>query len=223
LEISQTLTRLEIVINQLPTALDLIAISIGGVFGAAIAAQKKTPLVGVMLIGVVMALGGGILRDIFMQVEIVAMHDIWYIPVAVAGSIFGLPVARKLVSNRFLGPLLDGSALGLWVVIGTQKALIYGFPFGPSVLIGLITAIGGGTIVDVMIGEKPVVLRDGPWFATAAIVGAVLLATLYPYMNQDVLDVLVISVVAALRITSVKFGYEAPSTETLKRVKRKKT
>jgi uncharacterized membrane protein YeiH len=74
-----------------------------------------------------------------------------------------------------------------------------------------------------MIGEKPVVLRDGPWFATAAIVGAVLLATLYPYMNQDVLDVLVISVVAALRITSVKFGYEAPSTETLKRVKRKKT
>lgn len=211
-------------ITQLPTALDLVAIAIGGVFGAAVAAQKKTSLVGVMLIGVVMALGGGILRDIFMQVEIVAMHDVWYIPVAVAGSIFGLPVARKLVNNSLLGPVLDGTALGLWVVIGTEKALIYGFPFGPSVLIGLVTAIGGGTIVDLMVGNQPVVLRaDGPWFATAAFVGATVLAVLYPYVNREILEVLTISVVAALRISSIKIGFDAPSTETLKKVKRKKT
>lgn len=209
-------------IDQLPPALDLTAIAIGGVFGAAIAAQRKTPLVGVMLLGVVMALGGGILRDIFMGVEIVAMHDIWYIPVAVAGSIFGLPVAKKIVGNKLIGSALDGSALGLWVVVGTEKALIYGFPFGPSVLIGLITAIGGGTIVDVMIGEKPVVLRDGPWFATAAIVGAVVLATLYPYSNRFALDIFVISLVAALRIASVNLGFEAPTTDTLRKVKRKR-
>lgn len=209
-------------IEQLPPALDLTAIAIGGVFGAAVAAQRKTPLVGVMLLGVVMALGGGILRDIFMGVEIVAMHDLWYIPVAVAGAFFGLPVARKIVRNKVFGSVLDGSALGLWVVVGTEKALIYGFPFGPSVLIGLITAIGGGTIVDVMIGEKPVVLRDGPWFATAAIVGAVVMATLFPYLNRVVLEVLVISIVAGLRIASVNLGFDAPSTETLKRVKRKR-
>jgi uncharacterized membrane protein YeiH len=211
-------------INQLPTALDLVAIAIGGIFGAAVAAQKKTSLVGVMLIGVVMALGGGILRDIFMQVEIVAMHDVWYIPVAVAGSVFGLPVARKLVNNSLLGPILDGTALGLWVVIGTEKALIYGFPFGPSVLIGLVTAIGGGTIVDLMVGNQPVVLRaDGPWFATAAFVGATFLAGLYPYLNREILELITISVVAALRISSIKIGFDAPSTETLKKVKRKKS
>ncbi|MEY2672496.1 MAG: hypothetical protein RLZZ508_373 [Actinomycetota bacterium] len=211
-------------ITQLPTALDLAAIAIGGIFGAAVAAQKKTSLVGVMLIGVVMALGGGILRDIFMQVEIVAMHDVWYIPVAVAGSIFGLPVARKLVNNSLLGPILDGTALGLWVVIGTEKALIYGFPFGPSVLIGLITAIGGGTIVDLMVGNQPVVLRaDGPWFATAAFVGATFLASLYPYVNREILELLTISLVAALRIASIRLGFDAPSTETLKKVKRKKS
>jgi len=211
-------------INQLPTALDLAAIAIGGVFGAAVAAQKKTSLVGVMLIGVLMALGGGILRDIFMQVQIVAMHDVWYIPVAVAGSIFGLPVARKLVNNSLLGPILDGTALGLWVVVGTEKALIYGFPFGPSVLIGLVTAIGGGTIVDLMVGNQPVVLRaDGPWFATAAIVGALVLASLYPYLNREILELLTISLVAALRIASVRLGFDAPSTETLKKVKRKKS
>ncbi|MFM1786495.1 MAG: hypothetical protein RL228_445 [Actinomycetota bacterium] len=211
-------------ITQLPTALDLAAIAIGGIFGAAVAAQKKTSLVGVMLIGVVMALGGGILRDIFMQVEIVAMHDVWYIPVAVAGSIFGLPVARKLVNNSLLGPILDGTALGLWVVIGTEKALIYGFPFGPSVLIGLITAIGGGTIVDLMVGNQPVVLRaDGPWFATAAFVGAAFLASLYPYVNREILELLTISLVAALRIASIRLGFDAPSTETLKKVKRKKS
>lgn len=211
-------------ITQLPTALDLAAIAIGGIFGAAVAAQKKTSLVGVMLIGVVMALGGGILRDIFMQVEIVAMHDVWYIPVAVAGSIFGLPVARKLVNNSLLGPILDGTALGLWVVIGTEKALIYGFPFGPSVLIGLITAIGGGTIVDLMVGNQPVVLRaDGPWFATAAFVGATFLASLYPYVNREILELLTISLVAALRVASIRLGFDAPSTETLKKVKRKKS
>lgn len=209
-------------IDQLPTALDLTAIAIGGVFGAAVAAQRKTPLIGVMLLGIVMALGGGILRDLFMGVEIVAMHDLWYIPVAVAGSIFGLPIAKRIVNNKLIGSVLDGSALGLWVVVGTEKALIYGFPFGPSVLIGLITAIGGGIIVDVMVGEKPIVLRDGPWFASAAIVGAMILAILYPYMNRLALDILVISIVAALRIASVTLGFDAPSTETLKKVKRKK-
>lgn len=209
-------------IDQLPTALDLSAIAIGGVFGAAVAAQRKTPLIGVMLLGIVMALGGGILRDLFMGVEIVAMHDLWYIPVAVAGSIFGLPIAKRVVNNKLIGSVLDGSALGLWVVVGTEKALIYGFPFGPSVLIGLITAIGGGIIVDVMVGEKPIVLRDGPWFASAAIVGAMILALLYPYINRLALDISVISIVAALRVASVTLGFDAPSTETLKKVKRKK-
>ncbi|MEN9693064.1 MAG: hypothetical protein RLZZ330_708 [Actinomycetota bacterium] len=209
-------------LEQLPTALDLAAIATGGLFGAAVAAQKKTPLVGVMLIGVVMALGGGMLRDILLQVEIVAMHDVWYIPAAVGGAFFGLPLARKIVENSSIGLVLDGVVLGLYLVVGTQKALILGFALGPSVLVGLLTAIGGGTLVDVLIGEKPVVLRDGPWFATAAITGGLILALLYPYVNHEFLDIVVIAVVAALRITSVKLGFSAPSTETLKKVRRKK-
>ncbi len=210
-------------INELPTALDLSAIAIGGLFGASVAAQRKTPIVGVMMIGVLMALGGGILRDVLLQTEIVAMHDVWYIPVAVGGAIFGLPLARKIVERSIIGLILDGIVLGLYVVIGTQKALVLGFAAGPSILIGVLTGIGGGTLVDVLIGQKPVVLRDGPWFATAAITGSVLLVSLHPYMNNDLLDVIVISVVAILRITSVKLGFDAPSTETLKKVKRKKS
>lgn len=210
-------------INQLPTALDLFAIAIGGLFGASVAAQRKTPLVGVMFIGVLMALGGGIIRDLLLQVEIVAMHDLWYIPVAVAGAVFGLPLARKIVERSIIGLILDGIVLGLYVVVGTQKALLLGFPAGPSILVGVLTGIGGGTLVDVAVGQQPVVLRDGPWFATAAITGAVGITLLYPYVNQDVLAVVAICAIATLRITSVKYGFDAPSTETLKKVKRKKS
>jgi uncharacterized membrane protein YeiH len=209
-------------INQLPTALDLFAIAIGGLFGASVAIQRKTPIVGVMFIGVLMALGGGIIRDLLLQVEIVAMHDLWYIPVAVAGAMFGLSLARTIVEKSFIGLLLDGLMLGLYVVVGTQKALLLGFPAGPSILVGVLTGIGGGTLVDVLVGKQPVVLRDGPWFATAAIIGAVGITILYPYVNPDVLAVVSICAIATLRITSVKFGFDAPSTETLKKVKRKK-
>jgi len=209
-------------LTTLPTALDLAAIATGGLFGTALAVQRKAPLVGVLLLAVLTALGGGIIRDILLGVPIVAMHDSWYLPVAVAASLIGLPLARRITEHRYVGLGLDALVLALYVLVGTEKAVSLGYAAAPSVLVGLITAIGGGTLADVLVGKTPVVLERGPWFASAAILGAIFFVSLHPYLDEGVVRGITVALVAGVRFTSERAGWNAPSVETLRRVRKPK-
>ncbi|MEY4347895.1 MAG: hypothetical protein RIS43_314, partial [Actinomycetota bacterium] len=166
-------------LTSLPTALDLAAIATGALFGTALAVSRKMPIVGVLVLSVITGLGGGIVRDWLLGVPVVAIHDQWYITTAVLAGIFGLPLARKITEHPYIGLALDGVVLGLYVLVGTQKAVMAGTPFAASVFVGLVTAVGGGTIADLLVGERPQMLKTGPWFASAAVVGAMLFAAGY--------------------------------------------
>jgi uncharacterized membrane protein YeiH len=206
--------------TQLPIALDLLAIATGGLFGSAIAVQRRMPLVAVMLIGILMALGGGMLRDLLLDVPVVAVHNEWYIPTAVFAALIGMPLARRTVENSIVGLTLDGLVLGTYVLVGTQKAVLLGMPVGSSIFVGVLTAVGGGTIAEVMLGSKPNVLRDGPWFASAALVGAVIVVLGHGLIDPSALAAITITIVAVIRITSVRLGYTAPSVANIQRLRR---
>ena len=179
------------------------------------------PLVGVMLIGVLSALGGGMLRDVLLTVPVVAMRDQWYLPVAVSAALLGMPLARRIIEHPWIGLLLDGLVLGLFTLVGTEKALALDFPVATAIFVGLTTSIGGGTIVELLVGLRPSVLQRGPWFATAALVGAMLTAVLHGRAPDNLVAVLSVAVVAVLRVVSVRKDWAAPSVTTLQQLRRR--
>lgn len=209
-------------ITELPTWLDLIAIASGGLFGSAVAVQRKAPLVGVMLLGVLMALGGGMLRDTLINAPVVALKNELYLPVAIGAAFLGLPLARRITEHPVVGLGLDALSLGLYVVVGTAKASLFGLSFTASVFIGLITAIGGGTLVDILVGERPAVLKHGPWFASAALLGAFVYLALKPFFPGLIAEIATVAVVFTVRFTSERLGYSAPSVETLRKIQKRR-
>jgi uncharacterized membrane protein YeiH len=108
--------------------------------------------------------------------------------------------------------VLDALTLGLFTVIGAQKAELVGLPSASVVFIGTLTAVGGALIRDVLLAQRADIVQPGPYNAVAALIGAVALTVLAGPLGLDPLPVAaaVILLVAGLRVLSVWRGWEAP-------------
>ena len=153
--------------------LDLVGIAVFGVSGALTGVSKSLDLFGVLFLSVATALGGGFLRDALIgATPAAALTDGRYlvVPVVVGLVVFFVhPVITRL--SRVL-LLVDAAGLGLFAVAGTRKALDFGVPAVGACGIGLLTAIGGGLIRDVLVREIPTVLHR-EIYATAALLATI--------------------------------------------------
>lgn len=119
-------------------------------------------LFGACVMGVITAVGGGTIRDMILNVPVFWASDLNYIWVALIASIVAFYgnqlMARKYVYSTML--YLDGLGVALFVIQGTEKsmALDFGMPVGP-VLLGVVTAIGGGLIRDVLAGNTNLLMK----------------------------------------------------------------
>ena len=136
----------------------LLALDLGGTFAFALTGAMtairvvKLDVVGVVTLGMVTALGGGIIRDILLDSLPPATFSDWrYLTVAAVGSLLAFVFGWRL--DRVAGPILvlDAAGLSLFAVSGAIKALEFGVGPGQAVILGAITAVGGGTMRDVLI------------------------------------------------------------------------
>ena len=143
-------------------ALDLtgtFAFALNGALTAVRAA--KLDIVGVITLGMITALGGGILRDVLLNALPPATFVDWrYLAVAAAGGLLAFLLSHRL--DRLAWPILalDAAGLGLFAVTGASKALDLRFGVWQAVIVGAITGVGGGTIRDVLVRQVPTVLRS---------------------------------------------------------------
>jgi hypothetical protein len=112
--------------TAIPLWLDLMAVGVGAVFGGAVTNRRGAPIVGVLVAGVVLGLGGGIMRDVILGVTPVAISSPWYVGTAAACALVGGLLARRLSAESGLLVLLDAWALAMFVVIGAGKAMALG-------------------------------------------------------------------------------------------------
>jgi len=153
--------------------LDLVGIAVFGVSGALTGVGKSLDLFGVLFLSVATALGGGFLRDALIgATPAAALTDGRYllVPVVVGLIVFYVHPTMTRLTRVFL--LVDAAGLGLFAVAGTRKALDFGVPAVGACGIGLLTAIGGGIIRDVLVREIPAVLHR-EIYATAALLATV--------------------------------------------------
>ena len=157
----------------------VLAADLGGTFvfaleGASIAIYAGLDLLGIAVIGFVSALGGGIVRDVLLgAVPPAAIKDRRYPMTAIAGSAIAI-VAAPLFHAMPHTPLLvlDAAGLALFAVTGLQKALVHGAGAFGAMLMGVLTAAGGGAVRDVLLAQVPAILRSD-FYASAAILGCV--------------------------------------------------
>src|SRR5690349_8540416 len=159
--------------------IDFLAVFAGALGGADEAARdrgKNYDIVGVVGLGVVSALGGGITRDVLLNHGApLALVDIRYLIFAFAGSLIALGLRAPLSPlRRNILLVIDAAGLGLYAVAGSTRAVDAGLTMLPAMLLGAITAAGGGAWRDVLSGRTPAVFQRGsPYVLVALIASAV--------------------------------------------------
>ena len=192
--------------------LDLLGTFAFALNGALTAVRHvRLDIVGVLVLGVMTAVGGGIIRDVLIGDTPPAAFRVWYyLTVALLGSLiaFFWREPNRLLLKPVL--VLDAVGLSLFCVVGTQKGLDHGLNPGSAVLLGVITAVGGGTLRDVTTGTVPSVLTSG-LYAIPALVGAAItaLAALLP-VNGAPIAVVGAMACFAIRMIGVRYRLNAP-------------
>lgn len=152
---------------------DLTATFLFAVTGAELAARKGYDFVGLFGLALVTGLGGGLLRDgLFIQGgPPAAATDGRYLAAVVLGTAFSRlgPLVLDDGSFRRLALLLDAVALGAYASFGAQKSLWAGLSFPAAALVGVVNAVGGGLLRDVVARQEPEVFQPGQLYATAAL------------------------------------------------------
>ncbi|WP_157520760.1 trimeric intracellular cation channel family protein [Herbidospora daliensis] len=191
--------------------LDLTGIFVFAISGALAGVRTRLDVVGMVVLAFFTAVGGGILRDVFLGVQPAALHDAGYVLVplvAAAIVFFWHPQVTRLLPSILI---FDAAGLGLFCATGTEKALLFGLSPLHAVLLGVVTAVGGGVLRDVLSGQRPTLLYDRQLYAVPAFVGAFTLAALFEFGVRGPLAVVAAAVLAfGLRFLAMRRGWRAP-------------
>ncbi len=192
-------------------ALDLVGIFVFAITGALVAVRKELDVFAVLVLAGTTGLGGGFLRDVLIDATPPAALADWrYLLVPAAAGLVTFFCHPALGRKEPVINVLDAAGLSLFCVTGALKALAFGLGPLPAALMGMLTAIGGGMVRDVLTGRVPLVFR-GELYATPALVGA-LVAVLG---HQAGLRTAVVAGPAAAlcfgwRVLAMRRGWNAP-------------
>jgi uncharacterized membrane protein YeiH len=151
--------------------LDLLGVAVFAVTGALVASRKQMDIVGFAFLGTVTGIGGGTVRDLVLgEAPVFWVREPVYLLVCIGCSMVVFFAAHMPRSRLVLLVWLDAVGLALFCVLGAEKALAHG-PVVAATM-GVVTAVMGGMIRDILGGESPVILRR-EIYATAALLGAV--------------------------------------------------
>ncbi len=211
---------------ELQLALDLIGVFVFALSGALVGVRKQLDMLGVAVLACVAGLGGGVIRDVFLgDVPPVGISDWRLLAAALAAGLIVFAFHGRLMEARELGRrtrvrfglitrlvrVLDAAGLAVFSVGGALKAVSFGATPLAAVIIGAITAIGGGLMRDVLVREVPEVLRR-ELYAVPALIGAssVVIAFNAGYLAAWVVWASVI-LVFVIRMVAVLLDLNAPT------------
>jgi uncharacterized membrane protein YeiH len=201
--------------TQSPLWLALVTVAVNALVGALHGIQDDTrnwDIVGVTVFALLMGLGGGFVRDLLLgNLPAESLRTPWYL-VTVLGMVpVALLVGQRLARLRLVMTALDALALGLFAVTGTAHTLTRGLPLTSAVLVGTVSAVGGGMLVSIMRDEVPAVLMVS---APNALL-AVLASTVYAVTVRWSAPVASLVAIAALMVTqfvALRFGLRTRPT-----------
>lgn len=171
-----------------PLWLGLLAVFANAVVGALRGYTDRSrhwDIVGVSVFALLMGLGGGFIRDLLIgNLPAESLREPWYVTTVIGGIVF-VVLVRRFIDR--LAPIIDfieALALGLFAIIGVAYASEAGLPFVNTVLIGTLSAVGGGMLVSVLQGQTSQVLVSSTPLALLAVLGSLVYASVSEWRSD---------------------------------------
>ena len=155
-------------IPQIPAVLDLAGTAVFALTGALLAARLRQTFVTMSFFALVTGVGGGSVRDLLIGAPVFWVRDAWVAPVCLAVALIAWFTPRKWWEGKLL-EWADAAGLAFYTVLGTAKALAFGLPLVPAMLMGVITGCVGGIIRDVLAGRPSILMRPEIYVTAAAL------------------------------------------------------
>nr|WP_237453105.1 trimeric intracellular cation channel family protein [Qipengyuania vulgaris] len=163
--------------------LDLAGVAIFALTGALVATKERQTFVTLAFFALVTGVGGGTVRDLLIGAPVFWITDPWVAAICLGVALFAWFTPTRWWEGKFLS-IADGAGLAAYAVLGTAKALQYGVPPIPSVLMGVITGTVGGMLRDVLAGRPSILMRPELYVTAAALSASLTVAgTLAGIMN----------------------------------------
>jgi len=186
--------------------------------GVWLASRRGYDLVGAFMLAFVTGVGGGLLRDaVFIKQIPLVMQDPRYLWMVVAAVVVGTLTHR--LAERFERSIayVDALAIGVYGVVGANKAMLAGIAPIPALLVGMCNAVGGGLLRDVLVREEPLVFKPGQLYSLAALGGCLLFVVMSYYYGVDTNHSAWISIAATLllRLLAIRLDWTTKSLREL--------
>jgi uncharacterized membrane protein YeiH len=203
------------------SALNLAGTFAFGLSGGLAAVRARLDLFGVVVLAAVVALAGGITRDLLIGVPPATFRDWEYLAAAGAAGLVCCAAPRALDRVEPGVQLFDAVGLAVFCVTGAAKALDFGLGPVQAVLLGAVSGIGGGILRDVLLREVPTVLRDDLYAVPALLGAGVFVVAREAGITSPVLAVVAAGVCLIVRLAGLRFGIRIPTASTASRAPRR--
>ncbi len=193
-----------------------------GALGGALAARRdrrsRFDFTGILGLGLISGVGGGITRDVLLGdgPPLSLLHPS-YLAYAILGAALSLVVGRSLGPRTFyLMNVVDALSLGFFTVAGSTRAMNAGLGFLPCLLLGIVTAVGGGSLRDLFSGHSPRVFQEGELYALVSALSALLFLGVQR-LGVPVERAAIVGTVAGfgVRMLAVRYGWRTHSVRHL--------
>jgi uncharacterized membrane protein YeiH len=171
--------------GELFRVIDLLGVFGNAVLGGIVAREEHMDPVGFVALAILSGLGGGLIRDALLQHgPPVALADYFYVLTAVAGATIAFVVRVQGRVWNVVFPVVDALVLGCWAAAGAQKTLGVGLGWLPALLLGTVTAVGGGALRDLTVRRVPQIFGGNTLYATCAVIAS-LVVVLFAYAGFE--------------------------------------
>ncbi|WIB68116.1 MULTISPECIES: trimeric intracellular cation channel family protein [unclassified Curtobacterium] len=192
--------------------LDLAGVFASALLGGSLAREMDFDLFGFLVVGFVSGLGGGILRDVLLQDgPPVALTDPLYVPVALVGALVAFFVSISERAWDRLFTVLDAAVIGFWAVVGVQRTFDAHLGWGPAIIMGTVTAVGGGAARDLLLRRVPAVLGGNALYASVAVAASIVMVVASALHVPTIGIVVAILLSLLLRLGAVRYGWGLPN------------
>ena len=192
--------------------LDLFGTMAFAATGALKAVEHRLDIFGVIFLAAITGLAGGIIRDVTLGIiPPSGISELSYVSIAIITAVAVFYLYPRIKSQMGLFLTSDAVGLGVFTIIGATIALnTYGFNVLLMVFAGMITAIGGGIIRDVLVNETPLVFRK-ELYASISFVGVLLYVLLiYEGISLEISSIICIVFVTVFRIMAIHYKWNLP-------------
>ncbi|MFD2906239.1 trimeric intracellular cation channel family protein [Sphingobacterium anhuiense] len=189
---------------------DLMGTMLFAISGAMAANRRKIDIFGATFTGFVTAIGGGSLRDVFLNLRPIWVDDGNYLIAILIGVFLSAVLNDKLDRFSRTLTLFDAMGIAFFTIVGLQKSITYESSTIAAVILGMFSAVMGGVIRDTLMNETPLIFRK-EIYATACLSGAILYVTL-PYFGlpEGINAFLSALLIFTVRILAVKYKFSLP-------------